>query len=349
MRAIKSVLVCAGNLKRAQPDNNDEASLLMQAINNMNAPKFLADDHKLFLALLNDLFPSLELQDVDRSTLINEVKDDLLENKLQLSDVIIKKTIQLYDTKLTRHGTMIVGDSLGGKSVCWKTLKNAMTKLYNLELKESKKHLFWQKVDTYELNPKSINLFELYGKFNLETNEWTDGILSLLMKKICESEDKEKDKWIQRWLLLDGPVDTLWIESMNTVLDDNKLLTLNNGDRISLPNEVSLLFEVENLSTASPATVSRVGMVYVDVEEVGYNLIIDKWLIKFDNECVELIKELFEKYANPLLAIKSESVELVPISEQHTILSLTKFFDATTAPLFQYLEKLPKEEDQKSK
>ncbi len=71
-------------------------------------------------------------------------------------------------------------------------------------------------------------------------------------------------------MILDGPVDTLWIESMNSVLDDSKLLTLNNGDRIGLTSNVRLLFEVENLAVASPATVSRAGMIYLDIEELGW-------------------------------------------------------------------------------
>ena len=71
-------------------------------------------------------------------------------------------------------------------------------------------------------------------------------------------------------MILDGPVDTLWIESMNSVLDDSKLLTLNNGDRIGLTSNVRLLFEVENLAVASPATVSRAGMIFMDIEELGW-------------------------------------------------------------------------------
>lgn len=93
-----------------------------------------------------------------------------------------------------------------------------------------------------ELNPKSVNLFELYG-YKDETQQppiWQDGILSATLKRMVEDEPDYK-----RWMVIDGPVDTLWIESMNSVLDDSKLLTLNNGDRIALSPNVRLLFEVE--------------------------------------------------------------------------------------------------------
>lgn len=118
-------------------------------------------------------------------------------------------------------------------------------------------------------------------------------------------------------MVMDGPVDTLWIESMNSVLDDNKVLTLNNGDRIALTERVRLLFEVENLACASLATVSRAGMVYVDIDDLGWRPIIEVWVEqKEDKELRDLLEELIAKYLHKILQVKKvQCTELVPTSE----------------------------------
>ncbi len=62
---------------------------------------------------------------------------------------------------------------------------------------------------------------------------------------------------LRRYICYDGDVDALWVENMNSVMDDNKLLTLPNGERIRLQPFAAMLFEVGDLQYASPATVSR--------------------------------------------------------------------------------------------
>ncbi len=79
------------------------------------------------------------------------------------------------------------------------------------------------------------------------------------------------------WILFDGPIDPLWIENMNTVLDDSQMLCLANGQRIKLNDNMRMLFEIDNLEQASPATISRCGVVYVQSQDLHINQCIDKW------------------------------------------------------------------------
>ena len=151
------------------------------------------------------------------------------------------------------------------------------------------------------INPKSISINELFGYFdNTIPPQWHDGILSTVLKRMCQDTRN-----ITQWLVLDGPVDTLWIESMNSVLDDNKVLTLNNGDRIALSDKVRLLFEVENLAQASLATVSRAGMVFVDIEDLGWKPYVEVWIEnKEDQDLRETLDELINKYLAKVLQVK---------------------------------------------
>ena len=115
---------------------------------------------------------------------------------------------------------------------------------------------------------------------------------------------------------------------MNSVMDDNKVLTLINGERISMPEQVSLLFELSSLAVASPATVSRCGMVYFDSADLGYEPFLKSWLSTKPKEFHPILADLCTKYIEPLLEFKHRNCkELVKVNEVNSIQSLTRLFD----------------------
>uniref|UniRef100_A0A8C4Z8H0 Dynein, axonemal, heavy chain 2 n=1 Tax=Gadus morhua TaxID=8049 RepID=A0A8C4Z8H0_GADMO len=321
LRALTSLLRYAGTKRRLRPDLPGEEILLM-SMRDMNLAKLTSVDLPLFNSIIQDLFPGVDSPTIDYGKLREAIEAELCERGLQPIPFTVSKVIQLYETKSSRHSTMLVGRTGSGKTVTWRTLQNALTALHR------KGEPGYQLIRDYPLNPKAVSLGELYGESNLSTNEWTDGLLSSLMRTACADEKPE-----EKWMVLDGPVDTLWIESMNSVMDDNKVLTLINGERISMPEQVSLLFEVEDLAVASPATVSRCGMVYNDYTDLGWRPYVQSWLQRRHKAELEPLKRLFEKYLEKTLLFKKSSCkELVSITELNGVASLCRLYDALATP-----------------
>ncbi|TNN52944.1 Dynein heavy chain 10, axonemal [Liparis tanakae] len=280
LRALKSVLVMAGELKRGSPDLSEDV-VLMRALRDMNLPKFVFEDVPLFLGLISDLFPGLDCPRVRYPNLNDAVEEILQENNYVMLSNQVDKVVQMYETMMTRHTIMIVGPTGGGKSVVINTLCQAQTRLG-----------FQTKM--YPLNPKAMSVIELYGILDPDTRDWTDGILSNIFRDINKPTDKKE----RRYILFDGDVDALWVENMNSVMDDNKILTLANGERIRLQNHCALLFEVGDLQYASPATVSRCGMVFVDPKNLRYTPYWQRWIKNRPDREQEVLNKLFEKYVH---------------------------------------------------
>ena len=129
MRAVKSVLVMAGSLKRSNPDKREDV-VLLRALRDSNLPKFLHEDTILFQAILQDLFPGVEIPEHDYGVFSTTIEQCTLNKNLQPKDCVVKKVIQFFETMQVRHGVMLVGPTGGGKTACYEILADSLTKLH---------------------------------------------------------------------------------------------------------------------------------------------------------------------------------------------------------------------------
>ena len=138
----------------------------------------------------------------------------------------------------------------------------------------------------------------MFGCLDVIANEWTEGIFAQLWRKA------NKDKKNFTWLVLDGPVDAIWIENLNTVMDDNKILTLANNDRIPMlrPN-VTLQMEVEDLRNASPATVSRAGVIFISSNDLGWKPMMQAYLQTRRKAEADELQKFCDRYVDAALAL----------------------------------------------
>lgn len=313
MRAVKSVLVMAGSLRRQVPREEEEsrdpidleAEVLLKAMRDSNVPKFLAQDLPLFAGIIQDLFPGRNVPLNPHELVKEAVFKELDDRNLQRPDTFILKIIQLLETMIVRHGVMTVGETGTGKSTLTHVLAAALTALSK---REDVKDNWFAEVRTTILNPKSVTEEELFGVNDVYTNTFTHGIVSKLVTTALDTPNE-----VKKWFWFDGPVDALWIENMNTVLDDNKMLCLPDGKRIKLPTSFTMLFEVQDLAVASPATVSRCGMVFLEKTNLGFDPIIKTWKQNFlkaeEQEFMERQKEVVKGPAEKKTTGKKENKE----------------------------------------
>jgi dynein heavy chain len=324
LRATKAVLRVAGGLKRAEP-NVDEDRILMRALRDFNIPKLVDEDKPIFNRLVVDLFPGLgnTQRKFDRD-LEKALKQAAKELKLQQEEMFIMKAIELAELFVIRHSVFIIGPARAGKSEIWKTLLKA----FNLQ---GKKTVY------ATMNPKAIRNRDLYGY--LTKTDWHDGVLSTIMRNMSREKGPYTKDQVGKYIVLDGDIDPDWIESLNTVMDDNKMLTLVSNERIPLSDSMRLLFEISNLDNATPATVSRAGIIFINARDVGFKPFLDSWIESRENEKEKSqLLAHFNKYTAPefLHELSTQFQRVVPITEVNMIQTICHLLEGVLDSLEEY-------------
>lgn len=234
-------------------------------------PKLIQDDIPLLQTLLSGVFPGSEIPEIKEPRLREEIANVCKKRNYEASVNFVEKVLQIYQIQKISHGLMLVGPCGCGKSAAWKVLLEALQRVDKV------------KGDSYIVDPKAITKDELYGRLDNTTLEWTDGVFTSILRRIISNQRGESNR--RHWILFDGDVDPEWAENLNSVLDDNKLLTLPNGERLAIPPNVRMIFEVETLKYATLATVSRCGMVWFSEETITTDNIYHHFLerLKQDN------------------------------------------------------------------
>ncbi|KAI1896623.1 hypothetical protein AGOR_G00096680 [Albula goreensis] len=315
LRAIKSVLVVAGSLKRGDPERPED-QVLMRALRDFNIPKIVTDDMPVFMGLIGDLFPALDVPRKRNLDFEKFVKQSVLDLKLQAEDNFVLKVVQLEELLAVRHSVFVVGNAGTGKSQVMKSLYKTYQNM--------KRRAVWT-----DLNPKAVTNDELFGIINPATREWKDGLFSNIMRELANiSHDGPK------WIVLDGDIDPMWIESLNTVMDDNKVLTLASNERIPLNPTMRLVFEISHLRTATPATVSRAGILYINPADLGWNPPVTSWIDRREIQSEKAnLTILFDKYLPVCLdTLRSRFKKIIPVPEQSMVQMLCHLLECLLTP-----------------
>lgn len=313
MRAVKQVLSVAGLQRRTSAGatsdsdsdarteavevlrpNGGEAFLLRSALLAVLLPKLLPDDIPPLVGSTNALFTELPPLSVDSATnpeMLNGIAGNVkhgvdgvpwtsplpgqrsaqacgLDGNKLFSSVVW----HLHTSMCFRHSVFLIGAPQSGKTSAWAILAAASAKR-------------GEPVRFERLCVNALSIEEVYGSFrkslgsatvdsdNASTGEWQDGLLTTLLRSMSESS-----RGGQKWLILDGVLDPHWTESLNSVMDDNKILTLASNERVALSPDVRLVFEALDLSNATPATVSRGAVCHVSSDTVTWKSILLHWI-----------------------------------------------------------------------
>lgn len=267
LRTLKSSILACGSQLRSKISASEsldelqasEENVIVLGIGEVLKPKLDSKDVIEYDRIVQTTFPGSSKPSSPLPHGLTRALSSLVDERHLVHDETFSdKLIQLYSLLQHQCGVVLVGSAGSGKTTVWTTLRDAWRQFLSEESAAASSKL--KKSSLTVLDAKLLSTRELYGYLDPLTREWTDGLFTKTLRSIADDRVDCCTSPLH-WIVFDGDVDPDWAESLNSVLDDNRILTLPSGEQVPLLPNTRILIESENLQHANPSTVSRCGMI----------------------------------------------------------------------------------------
>ncbi|XP_078034863.1 dynein axonemal heavy chain 7 [Augochlora pura] len=311
INSAKVVVQSLTYLKRSFPDE-DEIVLLLRSIIDVNLSKLCSLDTIIFQNIVSNMFPDTSLLHPDYKIFLSALETICESRNLHIHDDFKLKIIQAFELLYIHQAVIIVGDPLVGKTEILNVLKNVLISLHDQGVE------YGTDVKLEIIIPGISNVDQLYGHFDEKSKIWKDGICSQVFRSVSDEFFKKK------WMVFDAPLKDAWVESLYTVLDANKVLHLTSGEKIYITNSVSIIFETTSIVEASPAFLSRCGVVYVESQFLHWRSHVKTHIYNHNiyNGYEEILYSLIDWAIDPVLQfIQGHCTVTLIVKQLHSIMS----------------------------
>ncbi|XP_073445808.1 uncharacterized protein [Dendrobates tinctorius] len=280
-------------------------ALIADSLQDVIGPRMNGDNFLVFKQIVGDVFPGMYDPSDTRQILQKEIERAILlkseESKLFPHSPWLSKVKQLFNLCLVNSGVIVAGPPASGKSSCISILIQALNHIQVCSGEASHKIV--------KIHPLSVDTSTLMFGGQNASRMWQDGVISYLWKKAIRNR-------CNSWLWLDGHLNSSWADNFNSVLGPEKVLQLNNGDYLELPENLKLIFETTDLQTASPTTLTKAGVLYIEGDALGWRPLSKIWLDGRNQQENAVLSKAFYRTLDPIFnLILHDTKAIVPVTE----------------------------------
>jgi len=316
MSSLKTVIAGAISMKQNIPDE-DECTLLLRSMIDVNISQLCNADIPIFQNIMRDVFPEVDMPPFNCSAILNALEAVCAKRFLILHSIFKLKAIQIIELMYVRRGLMLISNPLTGKTKILHTLAETLSLLYDQGDK------IGATVKLEILMPGVMDNNALFGYFCDDSGFWKDGLCTSMFRRFAENEAD------RNWLVFDGDLNGTWIENLYTTIDENKMLYLASGERLSTTESMTVFFETMNMSEISPSIISRCGIIYIDSSSIDWKMYVLSHIAKHDiyDGYDRILCDLLDWILDPCLNFLKENGDVSKTQELHLVIATLNLFE----------------------